>query len=160
MYYNFSNDLASGRKYENRAKKILEPYYGKLTNCNDFRWDLKNDRISFEVKTDFVSKNTGLIGIEYKNKEKLTGISVTQADYYFIIGFDKSWSMIVDGFKKDGWWLGISIETDLLKEIARLPHLKRVWGGDNKDTAMILAPIELIREHSSDIYPMLHGVLT
>lgn len=160
MYYNFNNDLASGRKYENRARKILEPYYGELAPCNDYRWDLKNSRVSFEVKTDFISKNTGLIGIEYKNKEKLTGISVTQADYYFIIGFDKSWSMIVDGFKQDGWWLGMVIETELLKEIAKRPYLKRVWGGDNKNTAMILVPVEDIRENTVDIYPMAHGVLT
>lgn len=160
MYYNFNNDLASGRKYEHLAKSILEPFFGDLEFCNDNKWDLKNNRASFEVKTDFISRNTGLIGIEYKNKNNLTGISVTLADYYFIIGFDKSWSMIVDGLKQDGWWLGIVIKTEVLKEIARLPHLRKVWGGDNKNTAMVLIPIELIREHSENIYPVLHGVLT
>jgi hypothetical protein len=160
MYYNFNNDLASGRKYEARAKKILEPDYGELEFCDDNRWDLKNDYVSFEVKTDFISKNTNLIGIEYKNRRNLTGISVTQADYYFIIGFDRSWSMIVDGIKCDGWWLGMAIETELLKDVCKLPFLKRVWGGDNKNTAMILVPVEQIREHTTDIYPMVHGVLT
>ncbi len=162
MHYNFNNDLASGHKYEIKAKNILEKHYGKLEFCNDSKYDLKNDSVSFEVKTDFISKNTGLIGIEYKNKNtnKPTGISVTQANYYFIICYDKSWSMIVDGFRKDGWWLGITIETPTLKEIARLPYLTRVWGGDNKSTAIILVPVDLVREHSTNIFPMAHGVLT
>lgn len=164
MYYNFSQDLQIAKKYENRAKKILEPAYGELKSCADSRCDLYNDSVSFEVKTDFVSKRTNYLGVEYKDRDKLAGISVTEADNYFVFVFDKSWSQTMnkldEGIRKDGWWLGIEIETEVLKELARRPYLKRARGGDDNNTLMVLVPVEDVREYSIDIHPITPGVLT
>jgi len=160
MFYNFRNDLASGKKYESRAQKILEKDYGKLTICNTSDYDLKNKNVSFEVKADFISKNTGNIGIEFRNKGEWSGISVTKADYYFIIGFDRSWSVIVDGIRQDGWWIGMLIETHVLKSLCKIPYYSRKNGGDKKSAVMILIPLEDVREHCATVYPITHGVLT
>jgi hypothetical protein len=160
MYYNFTSDLEVAKKYENRAKKLLEPAYGELTSCNDNRWDLKNDSVSFEVKVDFVSRNTNVVGVEYKNGKKLSGISTTLADYYFLFVFDREWTQIIDGQKHYGWWLGLQIETDTLKELARRPFMKRVMGGDDKKTLMVLVPVVDIREFSYDVIPLTPGILT
>lgn len=154
MYYSFRKDLVVGEKYQAKAKKFLSKIYGDLEDGFDHRWDLKNDIVSFEVKTDFLSQKTGNVGIEYKDRGKPSGISVTESSHYFIIAYDKDWPMIVDGFRKNGAWLCMQIETSVLKELCKLPFRKRVRGGDDKQSLMVLIPLCDVREKSYEVFPL------
>ncbi len=111
MNYNsdFSHDLQLGKKGENLLAKILL---------------LKGDKI--EVKTDFQAKQTGNLFIEYKSRNKLSGLTTTKAEY---------WAFLISNEQI------IIIETNKLKELCKINGLKRVTGGDNNTSKGILIPL-------------------
>ena len=156
MHYNFKNDLEHGKRYERRAQLLLEEDFGKLENKNgkNSGFDLEGGGITIEVKTDFISRNTHRVGVEYYNRGVPSGISVTTADYYFIICYDQDYSMIVEGVKKNGWWVGLLLNTSVLKELCKSCALKKVRGGDDKQASMVLISVEDVREASNKIYPL------
>jgi hypothetical protein len=108
---------------------------------SDFRFDLHlgqlgekylNDILSnkkIEVKTDFQAAKTGNLFIEYESREKLSGLSTSEAQFYcFIISNEQLFL----------------IEKNLLKEICR-PYIgskRDIKGGDNNTSKGILLPIE------------------
>jgi len=111
MKYNsdFSHDLELGQKGENLLAKILL---------------LKGDKI--EVKTDLQATQTGNVFIEYKSRDKLSGLSTSKADY---------WAFLISNEQI------IIIETNKLKELCKTKGLKRVDGGDNNTSKGILIPL-------------------
>ncbi len=111
MKYNsdFSHDLELGKKGENLLAKILL---------------LKGDKI--EVKTDLQATQTGNVFIEYKSRDKLSGLSTSKADY---------WAFIISNEQI------IIIETNKLKELCKTKGLRRVDGGDNNTSKGILIPL-------------------
>ena len=111
MKYNsdFSHDLELGKKGENLLAKILL---------------LKGDKI--EVKTDLQATQTGNVFIEYKSRDRLSGLSTTKADY---------WAFLISNEQI------IIIETNKLKELCKTKGLRRVDGGDNNTSKGILIPL-------------------
>lgn len=80
-----------------------------------------------EVKTDFQATETGNVFIEYSSRNKPSGISTSQADYYCIV-FEDSFHFI---------------ETSKLKLKCRkyLKTKRDVLGGDSNTSKGILLPI-------------------
>jgi hypothetical protein len=118
--------------------------------CNDFRYDLEvgfigekllNDILSvkkIEVKRDSWIYKSGNIAIEFESRNKPSGISVSEAEY---------WAIIFSGGYKDE--IIIIIKSDRLKEICRkfykLGNIKAM--GDNNTSKAVLIPIIEIFKH-------------
>ena len=111
MKYNndFSYDLELGKKGENLLAKILL---------------LTGDKI--EVKTDLQATQTGNVFIEYKSRNKLSGISTTKAHY---------WAFLISNEQI------IIVETNKLKTLCKTKGLRIVDGGDNNTSKGILIPL-------------------
>ena len=86
---NFIPLLELGQHYEkmavNRIIKFKKYDNPKITFNNDSRYDIKINSKTYEVKTDIKAVNSGNIFIEYICKNKLSGISITEAKYYLIV---------------------------------------------------------------------------
>tara|TARA_R100001460_G_scaffold53627_1_gene92772 strand:+ start:99 stop:458 length:360 start_codon:yes stop_codon:yes gene_type:complete len=111
----FKYDLKLGNKGENLLYNIIK---------------LKGKTI--EVKTDrdaIKNKCTGNVFIEYMSRDKLSGISTTQA---------KWWAFVISNEQI------ILIETNKLKKLCKLKTLIRVSGGDNNTSKGILLPIKYL----------------
>lgn len=121
-----------------------------IESRNDFQYDLKVgqlaeksvgkllmlDESTIEVKLDLLTQKTGNIAIEYRSRDKKSGISTTKAKYWaFVISIDN---------KEYEEFPIVIITTDYLREIARkhykLGHIIR--GGDNNTSEMVLVPIK------------------
>ena len=83
-----------------------------------------------EVKSDAIARRTGNLFIEYRQKGRPSGISVTEADY---------WAFEYD----DDCWL--VVPTDRLREVARGIYAnhpeRRRRGGDFNQYEGVLVPI-------------------
>ena len=85
--YNFNKDILQGEKGEEVIKNILVNMgfvfikYNK-DNKFDLLMEYNNRQITYEIKTDIYPKNTGNLVIEFECRGKLSGISVTKADYF------------------------------------------------------------------------------
>lgn len=113
----------------------------KLKHSGNFHFDLQISEVfedlvkdlfenkKIEVKRDLMAKRTGNIYIEYESRGKPSGISTTEADYYFI-------------FIKDDIFVGI--ETFELKKLCRryFNTYRDKKGGDNNTSKGILLPLE------------------
>ena len=90
-YYqeNFIPLLQLGQQYEQLAVNRIVAHYKydnpKITLNNDSRYDIKINKKTYEVKLDIKAKTTGNVFIEYICKNKLSGISITEAKYYLIV---------------------------------------------------------------------------
>ncbi len=110
---------------------------------SDFKYDLKLgqlgeqklgellDNSKIEVKTDFKLKETGNIAVEYESRGQLSGIATSEAE----------WFAFVEGQDED---VMILIKKDKLKELCRKPICKKVKGGDNNTSKMVLVPYRII----------------
>ena len=112
---------------------------------NDFRYDLEIGRIAekkladilenkkIEIKYDLLASKTGNIAIEYECRNKLSGISITESDYYCYI--------IANTQCQD---IYILIETNKLKELCRKYYLmnKIKKLGDNNLSKAVIIPLK------------------
>jgi hypothetical protein len=81
----FHADLAFGQSYEKKAIEILGNGKLVLPPPGIFSaWDFQHDGVSYECKADRLSARTGNLCIEYECSNRPSGISTTQADYWFI----------------------------------------------------------------------------
>jgi hypothetical protein len=86
--YNFNKDLPVAIETEKEVAQILAKIYSaeilkfEHSNKYDILARIKNNDYKFEVKDDYLSEKTGNIAIEYFSRNKPSGISTTQADYY------------------------------------------------------------------------------
>ena len=124
----FDIDLKFGKVYEDGLKKLLYSK-GKI-----------------EVKTEKDSWiTTGNIAIEVRCRGKSSGISVTAADWWFHI--------LSENKKVKGM---ICLPVDELKKICkslfRLGLAKKVMGGDDKQSELLLIPIKLLAESIGKIF--------
>ena len=110
----FYYDLDFGEKAEDWVKEIFSEG-GKV-----------------EVKFDRMAHLTGNLFVEVYSREKASGISVTQANYWIFLIKEKSYALIVN--------------TEKLKELCRIVHSTDglVRGGDNNTSYGVLIPIKLI----------------
>lgn len=104
----FDKDLQFGQKYENELQRMVE---GKV-----------------EVKTDRIWWQTGNVFIEYEDRGKPSGISVTEAKYYAICLWHPK--------RENEIW--VLIPTDELKDICQ--YYDTVAGGDNYEARGYLVP--------------------
>lgn len=131
--YNYSKDYPIARKTEVEIAKLLcEKYKLKFhSRCDDNRWDFileKKDggQLKFEVKEDFTHARTGNIGVEYSCRNKPSGISTSQADYY-----------VFKVHNADGSFSIQMIQTAKLKQlIERVAYHRTVNGGDIGSNSM------------------------
>ena len=113
--------------------------------CSDFKYDLEVGQLKevelgkilnnkkIEVKTDLKAYKTGNVYVEYESRNKASGISITQSDYYCFVISDYSFFFI---------------KTSELKVKCRkyLNTSRDKKGGDNNTSKGILLPIiELIK---------------
>lgn len=127
-FYNFHKDLSVAQITEKIVADLLEIKYNmrllKIGKTNAY--DLAMEKISngkvftFEIKEDFTHARTGNIGVEFESWGKLSGISVSQADYYvFKVHNSDNTSKV---------WI---IRTDTLKEMINSKLYSRIiTGGD------------------------------
>lgn len=155
----FKIELSPAKRAEKWAKEVLEEKFGTvmMAEDNEVSFDLliRKTGETVEVKYDKMSRNTGMVAIEYESYGKPKGIARTTANYYFIVCFDRSWSEIIKGIKKKGMWIGVLIETTYLKELLKTRKFKRIMGGDNYATKSIIVPVDDIREGSLKVYPII-----
>jgi hypothetical protein len=83
----FRKDLAFGKQYEKIAIDLVIKNDNEIlesnpdTYCKEF--DFKTDKNIYEVKADRLTYKTGNMFIEYECSNKLSGISTTNATYWF-----------------------------------------------------------------------------
>lgn len=107
--------------------------------CSDFKYDLEIGQVkekelgkifyasTIEVKNDLVAHKTGNVFVEYESRNKPSGISRSQSDYYCFC-FNDSFHII---------------QTEKLKDLCRkyLNTDRDVLGGDQNTSRGILLPI-------------------
>jgi hypothetical protein len=126
-FYDFNKDLSVAQITEKIVANLLEIKYNmKLlkigkTNAYDLAMEKANGKVyTFEIKEDFAHARTGNIGVEFESWGKLSGISVSKADYYVF--------KVHNSDKTSKVWL---IRTDTLKELIEAKKYSRiVVGGD------------------------------
>lgn len=86
---NFKNDLLFGKKYEALAASDYLPEDETLVETSPdglFKgWDFRTNKFKYEVKADRLAYKYGgkTMFIEYECSGKPSGISTTEADYWF-----------------------------------------------------------------------------
>ena len=92
MNNNFIDNLEFGRIYEKEAQdriiKLNDVSIILEQNSDNWMFThfdfMSSDNITYEVKADKMSLKTNNLCIEVKNKNGLTGLSITKADYHII----------------------------------------------------------------------------
>ena len=109
----FDIDLSWGQMFEKKLEDIL-----------------RNKKIEVKTERD-IWKVSGNIAIEYQYKGRKSGIAVTQAEWWAHILQDNEDIKCI-----------LLMPTEELKRVAR-KHLldKKVIGGDNNNSKMVLVPI-------------------
>jgi hypothetical protein len=128
IYSKFRKQLNQGHKYELESLKYLD--YDTYKHDTKYRkeYDLiiikDNKKIKIEVKSDRQASITGNLAIEYECSNKLSGLNITEADYwiYFIVHKDRD-----EVYK-------IPIED--LKDLCK--NCRKVNGGDGLKSKMYL----------------------
>lgn len=135
---NFEKDLAIGEKAELFIAGLLSkecPTIGKIQGYNIYKDLFDKSGYSAEVKFDRESKKTGNVAIEYRYKGKPSGISTSKAYEWIIIYFNHE-------------WIYSRIERVRLMAFvkANFEHLKKVKGGDNNQSSLVLIGTPLFSE--------------
>tara|TARA_R110000803_G_scaffold53653_1_gene109991 strand:- start:68 stop:574 length:507 start_codon:yes stop_codon:yes gene_type:complete len=139
--YDFEKDLVLGEQGEKMVALYLMLVHDMtfLGYNKDNRFDIlmrnriSNEKKTFEVKTDYYvdeHNDTGNMAIEIRHKNKPSGISCTKADVF--IYFFRN-------LAENNIWM---IKTSELKSLIKdnVSGLKRVMGGDTKETEILLIP--------------------
>jgi hypothetical protein len=106
--------------------EILESKYNAviMEHSNHNRYDLlvkiKGLPVTFEVKEDFMCKQTGNVSLEYECRGKPSGVSVSEADYYIYIIHTKDDEVEYVMFKTG----------DLKDKITSKMYFRDITGGD------------------------------
>ena len=113
MTNKFDIDLSWGQMFEKKLEDIL-----------------RNKKIEVKTERD-IWKDSGNIAIEYQYKGRKSGIAVTQAEWWAHILQDNEDIKCI-----------LLMPTEELNRVAR-KHLldKKVIGGDNNNSKMVLVPI-------------------
>lgn len=81
----FQNDLSFGKRYEQLASTMVSNFKEFAPNGLFKGWDFCSDTSKYEVKADRLAYKYGCrtMFIEYECSGKPSGISTTEADYWF-----------------------------------------------------------------------------
>lgn len=114
--YNFRKDLAVSDAEAPEVIKKIKTFFREIKDIQTYKikeYDMsgiyKNKQLTFEIKNDIMSADTGNVAIEFHSWGKPSGIATTTAKYWiqkicedhYIIKTDKLKTMIVD--KKYFW---------------------------------------------------------
>ena len=94
-----------------------------------------------EVKNDLRAVETNNVAIEIRYDGQPSGLMTTQA----------TWWLIAVGAE------GFLLKADSLRQCALGSPFKKVRGGDNNKSELILVPIQVIRQHTHAVIPILEG---
>jgi hypothetical protein len=141
---NFYKDLKFGHRYENELANYLSPFYKKINvikeKCKfyDIICYTENDiEETYEVKSDRLSIKTGNLAIEYKCREKDSGICITKANFYayYIIKNETEYDLYI-------------IPTQEIKNKINSKDYKRtIKGGDNWTSQMYLFDLTVFKDY-------------
>lgn len=79
----FQKDLIFGKKYENIFAKLTKEKY--IQSEGYVHWDIMINNLKYEIKTDKLINKTKNFCIEFSCNNKLSGISISDADYWVFI---------------------------------------------------------------------------
>ena len=119
----FHSDLAFGVESEKLLSRALKREGFTPEQSFDGTCDVRYD-VKVEVKTDREWQRTGNVAVEFKYRDKPSGISTTEAHIYVYV---------LDGVSAF-WYVGV----DELKTFLKNTVCKRVKGGDNNMSDLIL----------------------
>lgn len=88
---------------------------------------ITQEDLKVEVKSDFKAQHTGNVAIELQSRDKPSGLSITTADY---------WAIVLNNGKQV-----IFIETEKLRQMVLEAKYRRVRGGDNNTSELVLVPL-------------------
>lgn len=101
MHYNFRKDLALATEVERSVgEQLLERFperYGSYTLNEDAKWDLQmfcvegKPSTTFEVKRDYMAKQTGNVAVEFECRGKASGINNSKADAWIYVFEDEAY---------------------------------------------------------------------
>lgn len=125
MYYDFQKDILTGKESEEKFANLLLKKCNQIKNIsfnNDKRYDVlvelnNNKNITFEIKHDLMTGTTGNIAIETYCRGKLSGINVTEAEYFVIHCFTNQEHFYI-------------FNTQILKNIVQQNLHNEISGGD------------------------------
>ena len=140
--YNFKEDIKTGEQGEEFIKNFLiSKGFIFLNNNNDNKYDLlmsfEGLEIKYEIKTDVLlskKNDTGNLVVEFESRNKPSGISVTESNYYvyYIPKLGEIWN----------------INMDKLRELIKSENFKIVSGGDKgSNTKMYLISRKKYKKH-------------
>jgi len=130
--YDFKTDLPNAEKVADRFENLLKKSgYTTVRAPNGYfpDWDIKAIQpgtgkvVTFEIKFDSMSDETGNIAIEYECRGKRSGISITKATYW-VQFFDNTFHIV-------------SVET-LREKMLSLKHRDVIGGDPGSNTKMYL----------------------
>ena len=115
---NFDIDLQFGLICEKRLKRLLK---------EDGKIEVKNERDTWAT--------TGNIAVEIRFKGQPSGLAKTKADWWFHI-------LTLDGEMVTMVCFPVDKLKQIVKELLDKKLVKKVMGGDNNDSELLLVPID------------------
>ena len=115
---NFDIDLQFGLIYEKRLKRLLK---------EDGKIEVKTERDTWAT--------TGNIAVEIRFKGQPSGLAKTKADWWFHI-------LTLDGEMVTMVCFPVDKLKQIVKELLDKKLVKKVMGGDNNDSELLLVPID------------------
>ena len=125
-FYDFKQDIKIANKTERKVAQILiNVYKAKILHFEDtYKYDIlveiQEKEYTFEIKEDFMCKDTGNVSVEFSFRGNPSGIQKTEADFYLykIHLQDNKVTYVVHWTR------------DLIKMINRKKYFRIVNGGD------------------------------
>ena len=142
MQNTFHDDLNFGKKYEYKLLELLgdwdEAEIG-TDDDQDCNYDVKiiknEEEATYEVKADRYGLKTGNFCIEYRNRNKPSGILKSKADFYAIY--------LVDDSKEDLYIIPLStLKSSLYTNSFRTRQL-----GYQKQSTCMMIPVDFFKEY-------------
>jgi len=115
---NFDLDLQFGLIYERKLERLLR----------------EKSKIEIKTERDTWAK-TGNIAIEVNFKGNPSGLAATKADWWFHI-------LTINGEMVTMVCFPVKKLKDIIRELLKEDLVKRVKGGDNNDSELLLVPID------------------
>jgi hypothetical protein len=141
---NFFKDLKLGKRYEYELASYLTPFYKTIhvikEKCKYYDiicYMEGGEEETYEVKSDRLSIKTGNLAIEYKNRNKDSGILSTKANFYayYIIKNETEYDLYI-------------IPTEEIKNKINSKEYKRtIKGGDNWSSEMYLFNLTVFQDY-------------
>ena len=135
----FISDLVLGQYYEQEYIKYKEfdnVHHPKEKCFKDYDFKNLDTEKSYEVKADRKTQKTGNLFIEFKSRDKPSGISTTKADYWV------HFITCENGMQSKQY---IKIKTNKLKKLIQKYEPEKRKGGDNFTSLGYIFPIGFLK---------------